>query len=261
MMDQSTMTATTHDPAIAEALDEAARACRILEINGHGDKIFGHVAMRDPNGRGFWMKRHMIGLGEVWDHRDFLLLSFEGEVLAGEGKSHSEWPIHGEILLARPDVQFSAHTHPFNAVIYSSIPVALQPIKVTVGGAPPRYEGSSELIVRREEGRAVAEALGQASAVFMRNHGIAFCGVNAIDLVLNGIELEHNCHQVLTANGSGFDWQWPDDGEVRRKAADVKSRGRGSPLYDYYCREVARAEAAGDPRLSRRSLHDSPDGA
>lgn len=246
---------------IAEALDEAARACRILEINGHGDKIFGHIAMRDPEGRGFWMKRHMIGLGEVWDHRDFLLLSFDGEVLFGEGKSHSEWPIHGEIMLARPDIHFTAHTHPDNAVIFSAIPEPLRPIKVVLGGTPPRYEGSSELVVRREEGRAVAEALGQATAVFMRNHGVAFCGANAVDLVLNGIELEHNCGQVLAANGSGFDLTWPDDGETGRKSADVKSRGRGSPLYDYYCREVARAEAAGHPRLSRRSLHDSRDGA
>jgi len=201
------------------------------------------------------MKRHMIGLGEVWDHRDFLLLSFEGKVRHGEGTSHSEWPIHGEIMQARPDVLFTAHTHPFNAVIFSSIPEPLRTIKVNLLGSPPRYEGSSELIVRREEGRALAEALGQAPAVIMRNHGVAFCGVNAIDLVLTGIEIEQNCRQVLAANGSGFDWKWPDDGEIQRKSADVKSRGRNSPLYEYYCREVARAEAAGHPRLSQRSLH------
>ena len=255
------MTDRTNEPEITEALDEAARACRILELNGHGDKIFGHVAMRDPLGRGFWMKRHMIGLGEVWDHRDFLLLSFDGAVLAGEGRSHSEWPIHGEILLARPDIHFTAHTHPFNAVIYSAIPEPLKPIKVTITGAPPRYEGSSELIVRRDEGRALAAALGRAPAVFMRNHGVAFCGVDAVDLVLTGIELEHNCSQVLAANGSGYDWSWPDAAEAQRKSADVKSKGRGSPLYDYYCRGLTRAEAAGHPLLSRRSLHENPTGA
>ena len=259
------MTSRTNAPAlsaeIAETLDEAAQACRILELNGHGDKIFGHIAMRDPDGRGFWMKRHMISLGEVWDHRDFLLLSFDGEVLAGQGKSHSEWPIHGEILLAREDISFTAHTHPFNAVIYSAITEPLRAIKATQVGAPPRYEGSSELINRREEGRDLAEALGEARAVFMRNHGVAFCGANAIDLVLTGIELEHTCAQVLAANGSGYDWSWLEAKETQRKASDVKSKGRGRPLYDYYCREVARATAAGDARLSRGSLHETAAGA
>ena len=54
------MTSRTNAPAlsaeIAETLDEAARACRILELNGHGDKIFGHIAMRDPDGRGLLEK-------------------------------------------------------------------------------------------------------------------------------------------------------------------------------------------------------------
>lgn len=258
------MNATVVDQKPSEALiadlSETARACRILEINGHGDKIFGHVAMRDPEGRGFWMKRHMVSLGEVVDWRDFLLLGFDGHVLFGEGRSHSEWPIHSEIMLARPDVNYTCHSHPFHAVIYSSIPVPLNPIKVTMAGAPPRYEGSSELIVRKEEGAAVAAAMGEASVVFLRNHGVAFAGASHIELVLTGIELEHNCRQVLAANGSGFAWESPSEEEQKRKYSDGKTRGRGSPLYDYYCRQLARAEAQGDPRLATRSVWDSENG-
>ena len=253
----ATAIADAPDADLVAALNETARACRILEINGHGDKIFGHVAMRDPDGRGFWMKRHAVSLGEIYDWRDFLLLDFDGRVLAGDGKSHSEWPIHSEIMLKRPDVNFTCHSHPFHGVIYSSIRVPLNPIKVTMPGAPPRYEGSSELIVNKDQGAAVADALGDASAVFLRNHGVAFCGATHIDLVLTGIEIEHNCRQVLTANGSGFDWEWPDPEEQSRKFADGKNRGRGSPLYDYYCRELARAEASGDPRVATRSLWET----
>ena len=62
---------------------------------------------------------------EVFDSSDFQLTAFDGTPLYGEGRRHSEWPIHGEIMQARPDVQFTAHTHPFNAVIFSSILVML----------------------------------------------------------------------------------------------------------------------------------------
>src|SRR5215510_7045713 len=53
------------DAQTRERLTEAARACRILEMEGHGDMTLGHLPMRESGGRGFWMKRNRIGLGEV----------------------------------------------------------------------------------------------------------------------------------------------------------------------------------------------------
>ena len=94
-----------------EALDKLAKACRILEKEGHGDMSLGHVSLRDPQGRGFWLKRNRAGLGEIRGPRDFVLVSFSGEKLSGEGGRHSEWPIHSQILQRRPDVQVVAHTH------------------------------------------------------------------------------------------------------------------------------------------------------
>ena len=43
--------------ALSNDLDELAAACRVLELEGHGDRIWGHMALRDPQGRGFWIKR------------------------------------------------------------------------------------------------------------------------------------------------------------------------------------------------------------
>ncbi len=34
--------------------EQLARLCRILEIEGHGDRTLGFASLRDPNGRGFW---------------------------------------------------------------------------------------------------------------------------------------------------------------------------------------------------------------
>ena len=34
----------------ASIVDELARACRILEMEGHGDMTLGHLSLRDPEG-------------------------------------------------------------------------------------------------------------------------------------------------------------------------------------------------------------------
>src|SRR5215470_4770421 len=99
------------DQELAAALTDLARACRILEMEGHGDMTLGHLSLRDPAGRGFWLKRNARGLGEILSARDFVLVDHEGRQLAGEGGRHSEWPIHSAILLARPEVLVVAHTH------------------------------------------------------------------------------------------------------------------------------------------------------
>ena len=104
---------------IPSSLRDLARAHRILDLEGHNDMSLGHLSWRDPGGRGLWLKRGNIGLEEVQDS-DFILLSFDGEVLEGDGLRHLEWPIHSEILRARPDVNVVAHTHPFHATALSA---------------------------------------------------------------------------------------------------------------------------------------------
>ena len=206
-----------HSTEVNEGLESLIKASRILEINGHGDRIWGHTAMRDPDGRGFWMKRHAISLGEVFEAGDFQLLDFEGEMLDGKGRRHSEWPIHGEIFQLRSDINFTAHTHPFYSSIYSAVADELRQVRGGVPIEPARYLGSSELVVTRERGRELAEALGNHRSVLMRNHGVVFCGASVLEMVKQGIELEETCQQSLAANGSGFAWSWPGDDEMARK--------------------------------------------
>ena len=59
---------------LTEELDKLARACRILEMEGHGDMTLGHLSLRDPQGRGYWLKRNAYGLGEITSAADFVLV-------------------------------------------------------------------------------------------------------------------------------------------------------------------------------------------
>src|SRR5689334_8312308 len=104
IIDTAASKSAADEALLIEELNLLAKTSRILEITGHGDRVYGHVAMRDPQGRGFWLKRSGISLGEVFDHRDFVLASLDGELQAGDGRLHSEWPIHAEVFRARPDI-------------------------------------------------------------------------------------------------------------------------------------------------------------
>ncbi len=240
---------------LRQELDKLAKGARILELNGHGDRIFGHVALRDPEGRGFWLKRHHISLGEMFDARDFVLVAFDGKQLAGAGVRHSEWPIHAEIFRARPDLNATAHTHPFYSVIYSAVKRPLGSVSGTTK-PPPRFDSTSEFIDTPELGRALAAALGrEATMTIMRHHGVIFAGRTIEEMVLAGIELEHRCRQMLTVASADLPFEWPDQDELTRKfGSNAKRVGGPRGLWDYYCRVLARAEAQGDPRLSDKCL-------
>jgi L-fuculose-phosphate aldolase len=107
------------DFGIDVELTELSRACRILELEGHGDFTLGHAALRDTQGRGFWMKRNAAGLGEICDSEDFVLVDMTGNKLSGSGGRHSEWPIHSEIFRRRPEINVTFHTHPLYGCIMS----------------------------------------------------------------------------------------------------------------------------------------------
>ncbi|MEE8333511.1 MAG: class II aldolase/adducin family protein [Alphaproteobacteria bacterium] len=239
-------------------LDQMARACRVFELEGHGDRVVGHMAMRDPEGRGFWMKRAGISLGEVYDARDFVLLDFDGRKLAGDGRRHGEWPIHGEILRARPDIKATAHTHPFYASVYSACDEPLRtvvPRATTQPVRPPRWEGSADLIATVDAASSMVDAMGAHYAVLLRNHGIVTCGPDIADPVLVGIALEKMCREALCVASSGLDYSCPEEDELVEKmesgAALDPAIASGRVQWRYYQRKLARAEAAGDPAFAR----------
>ena len=238
-------------------LDELARACRVLELEDHGDRVVGHMALRDPDGRGFWMKRAGVALGEIYDARDFVLLDFDGRKLAGDGTSHGEWPIHSEILRLRPEINATAHTHPFYASVYSAIDEPLMtvvPRSTTQPVRPPRFEDGGDLICTKDVATAMVDAMGGQNAVLLRNHGIVTCGANIEDPVLVAIALEKMCREALTINASGLKFSCPQEDDLLKKldsgaALDPAIIG-GKTLWAYYCRKLARAEKIGDPALA-----------
>jgi len=231
-------------------LDELAVACRILEMEGHGSRMLGHMALRDPEGRGVWLKRYGLAFSEVHDHRDFILIDFDGKQLYGDGKRHSEWPIHTEIMKRRDDINVTAHTHPFYGRVFSASTEPLRPVTNSgtyFKGPPPRFELTSELICNMDVGAAMAETMADNVAIFLRNHGVVFCGDTTARATIMGIRLEESCREHLTMAASGLTWSIPNAEEEARKSQSTGGLGAIRANFDFFHRRLAALEAQGHP--------------
>jgi L-fuculose-phosphate aldolase len=124
-------------------LETLARACRVLDMEGQSDLTQGHLSMRDPDGRGVWMKKRGISLRQVRSLDDMVLISWEGELLEGNRPMHLEWPIHTEIMLVRPEINSVGHTHAYHASIFSATNETLRAVVQgsarILGGRVARY--------------------------------------------------------------------------------------------------------------------------
>ena len=229
---------------VVSTLEDLARAHRILDIEGHNDMSLGHLSVRDPAGRGFWLKRGNIGLEEV-TAKDFVLLSFSGDILEGDGLRHLEWPIHAEILEERPDVNVVAHTHPFHATALSATEVEIGPYSnegVWFAHGVKHYKLTSDLVNTPELGRELAVALGASVAVLLKNHGATFVGASVKEATLAGVFLERAARMQLTLASSGFAYTHSGPDEINQKRNTIYPPRAVDNFWQYYLRKLQRLE-------------------
>jgi L-fuculose-phosphate aldolase len=184
---------------------EVALGGWVLDHSGLSDYVWGHVSARDPEGRGVWMKASGLGFDEV-NPDDVLLVAPDGEVLAGEGPRHSEYPIHTEVLRARPDLGSVVHVHPPHAIALAASDQPLEPIS-HVGGVFSRglrrWGGAPDLVDTARHGEALAQALDDDRALLLVGHGIITVGASVGLAVTTAIMLEQACRVQLLAEGFG----------------------------------------------------------
>lgn len=222
--------------------ETVALGSRVLaSMSRDEDLIWGHVSTRDPDGRGAWMKASGWGFEEV-DADRVVLVDRAGDVLVGSEPRHFEYPIHTEILAARPDVSAIVHAHSPHAVAFAARGVPLRPI--SHDGAlfvPPdivRFARTSDLITTPALGAALANDLGARNAALMVNHGLVAVGPDVPTAVITAVMLERACRLQLLA-GDG-DLTWSSDDEALSKRTVHFSPQVVEPLWAYLVRRLAR---------------------
>jgi len=226
-----------------EDLAKLALGCRILAAQGLGDLNLGHLSLRDPDGRGFWMKRAGPGLDEV-RVADLVQVGFDGALLRGDGPLHIEWPIHAMVLEARADLRAVGHTHgKWTAIVSASRGVDIRPLThagAMFPGGFPRFEATGNLISTPDLGRSLATALAGAPAVLMRNHGATFGAASIERAVVTGVQLERAAEAEMRLRAAGAEAVASPPEEAQAKAATIYPESAVVSMFDWCARQLAK---------------------
>lgn len=225
-----------------EIRQTVAVASRVLAAAGHGDLVWGHASGRsDPGDAAVWIKAAGWGLDEVTPER-VQLVAVTGDVLAGDGPRHSEYPIHTEIMATRPDIGGVVHTHSPYVLALAAAGQPLLPVSHAANYfAPhgvPRFTETADLILTRELGKRVAACLGQASAVFLVNHGMVTVGPDVQTATVAAVLLEQAAKQQMLTRSFGGWATWSDETESVSKRSNIHSGAAIASVWDYLVRRL-----------------------
>jgi L-fuculose-phosphate aldolase len=216
-----------------------ALACRVLSDQGHDHFFLGHVSARDASGEAacVWIKPSGLGLGEV-QADDLALMDLDGRQLRGDRPLHNETPIHTEIYRRRPDVRAVVHTHAFYTAALTATDARFEFVSqdsILFAEGVGVY-GSPELVVSREQGQRLAEALGERRAVLLKNHGMAVVGATVEEATVYAVSLERSCRLQLAAAQLGMLAPISADEASRMAGTLGSSARRTAALWDYLVR-------------------------
>ena len=222
--------------------EQVAWACRILALEGFSDLTLGHVSARPPGGDTVYIKRKGLTLDEVTPE-DVV------EVDDPSAALHLETVIHTEIYAHRPDLGAIVHAHPPYVTAFGATTAELELLThdaVLFADGVAYFEESAELITEEEQGRAVAEALGERRALVLRNHGVVIAEADVRWAVLSAITFERAVRLQAIASSLGPLRPIPRDLAEHMRADKYQDRF----LDEYWAAWIRRVRrAAGDRGL------------
>lgn len=182
-----------------------ALANRIIAHEGVLDG-FGHVSVRHPHDS----QRYLLARSrspELIEPADILEFTLDSEpVTPPKVEMYGERVIHGCIYQARPDVNAVCHHHSPSILPFCVTGVAFEPVfhmGAVAGQVVPFWDSRDEfgetdlMVVKPEEGRSLARALGPHWMVLMRRHGATLAGTTLRELVFRTIYSHANAEIQL----------------------------------------------------------------
>ena len=193
---------------LEELRSKIALSCRILAMMGLVKEITGHVSARIPGSEEMFIRcRGVDEYGLPFTTVD----SVQRVDLEGNGPDASrfgqmrqvnyevpaEFPIHGEILRARPEMSCVIHAHPPGILLCGMAGVELRPIfgAFDVDAMLLAEQGipifpSSRLITSAEIAAPLVTVMGDKNVCILKGHGIAVAGRSVEEATVRAIKLE-----------------------------------------------------------------------
>ena len=216
-------------------------AFHIMDMFGHPSGMGAHLTSRAPSGDSFFFHIHNFGFGEVTpDH--IHEADFDLNILTGDVAINPTLHIHTQIYQARPDIHCIAHTHAKHVSALSAIGQNL--IHLTQSAARLYddcvfFDEDDGVALGKEPGAMMAQALGQKSAMVLKNHGLLTVGRSIPEAVILANSMEETAEIQLMAMAAGKLDLPSDEGAQRTKTylRDEKMILRG---WSFWMRRLAR---------------------
>ena len=236
---------------VAQAKHDLAIANRICSHEGIID-AFGHVSMRHPTKP----DRYLISYSrspEVVETADIMEYTLDNEPLTQlpKGlKGYGELVIHSEIYKARPDVNAVSHHHGMAFLPFCNTGAelkALYHMGAQIGGKVPFWDSRDEfgdtclLVLKPEEGRSLARALGPNWLILLRRHGVTVAGRNLMELTFRTIYTYRNAELQLTTMAQGLELQPLTSGEAKLAMAKNLEPRPQARAWEYWCTRLKKA--------------------
>jgi ribulose-5-phosphate 4-epimerase/fuculose-1-phosphate aldolase len=235
------VTSTLSRPSATRYGDLIARAVRICNAANVMD-FNGHVSARDDDDANVMWINNRHASRSTLTAADIVPFDIAAGKRIGEGiEPPSEWHIHAEIYRRRPDVKGIVHSHPEFILSLSASQIALKPIGAIGSFLPeegaPVFD-SPVLINTAQRGRAMADAIGDAPVLVLRQHGTVTVGESAEQAVVRMICSEMNAKQQYQAIQVGEPRYL--HGEELRTIEREGGGKHGTQKYWHYHEETAR---------------------
>jgi HCOMODA/2-hydroxy-3-carboxy-muconic semialdehyde decarboxylase len=235
--------------SLAAIREELSLANRILAHEGIVD-AFGHISVRHPTDPGrFLLSRHRAPA--LVAPEDILEYTLDTEpVHPTTWRHYGERVIHGCIYQARPDVMAVCHHHAPAMMPYAISRAAMVPVYhlgASMGFTVPYWDsrddfGSTALVlVKPEEGRSLARALGKSWTILMGRHGATAAGTSIRETVFRTIFSCKNAELQTQARLLGH-VEALDEKEVALAAAYNLRPGPLERAWDFWVKRVRDAE-------------------
>jgi ribulose-5-phosphate 4-epimerase/fuculose-1-phosphate aldolase len=222
-----------------QRLHDLVVANHILGDQGVND-AFGHVSVRSLNNSDhYFMARSKAP--ELVTADDILEFDADSAPVSNRGRiMYEERFIHGEIYRARPDVACVVHSHTAAVLPFGLAGTPMRPLMHMAAFIPdpvPLFEirdiegpDNCILVTNTRSGAALAQTLGQGSAVLMRGHGCTIVGPNIRHAVYRAIYFKKSAELQLASTALSPELNGLSGQEQANFGARLATMGSAGPF-------------------------------
>lgn len=169
--------------AVVQARLELAACFQLAARRGFEEGICNHFSAVVPGHSDlFFVNPYGYAFSEITASR-LVVCDFDGNVIDGDGEPEATaWYIHSQLHQSMPRVKAAFHTHMPNA---TALCLLEGPPLLWLGQSSLKFYGRTAvdehyngLALDTSEGDRIAEALGKADILFLKNHGVLVAGAS-----------------------------------------------------------------------------------